>query len=299
MAAKYSTVVNELIKGVLDGIHNGHIVALITDVYGGDESAIPVVEYFGGKPITSLDEIEKVDGLTVFREGEKTTFKLSASASQGTLPDADQWLRLLAGKTYSWRHALFTSDVFVQGNKFQDNPMRRIFAPAHGMVVEITNARDPAKTVITVKEKNHSGGCYVKTVEIRMSEEKEVLIDLIEERTVLGKSVSLPLRFRYHPETGTASNREVMEGRNDRIKEFYYRLWFGDEKVPLDAAVTDVFDGGSAQVMGQAIADFVHAAGNNGEALVERPGKTVYAPMDFAIMVGWKAIIRGNLPKGD
>ena len=137
MAAKYSTVVNELIKGVLDGIHNGHIVALITDVYGGDESAIPVVEYFGGKPITSLDEIEKVDGLTVFREGEKTTFKLSASASQGTLPDADQWLRLLAGKSYSWRHALFTSDVFVQGNKFQDDPMRRIFAPAYGMVSKL------------------------------------------------------------------------------------------------------------------------------------------------------------------
>jgi len=57
----------------------------------------------------------------------------------------------------TWRHALFTSDVFVQGNKVQDNPMRRISAPAHGMVVEITNARDPAKTVIAVKGKNHSG----------------------------------------------------------------------------------------------------------------------------------------------
>ncbi|PUU81782.1 fatty acid synthase beta subunit dehydratase [Tuber borchii] len=297
MAAKYSTVVNEPIQDILDGIHKGHIAALTTDVYGGDESAIPVVEYFGGKPITSLDDIEKVDGLTVSEEGGKTTFRLSASASQGALPDADLWLRLLAGETYSWRHALFTSDVFVQGNKFQDNPIRRIFAPAHGMVVEITDARNPAKTVITVKEKNHSGGSYVKTVEIRISKEKEILIALIEERTMLGKPVSLPLRFRYHPETGTASIREVMEGRNDKIKEFYYRLWFGDEKVPLDAAVTDVFDGGCAQVTGQAIADFVHAVGNNGEAFVERPGKTVYAPMDFAIVVGWKAIIKAIFPK--
>ena len=54
-----------------------------------------------------------------------------------------------------------------------------------------------------------------------------------------------------------------------------------------------------AQFTGQAIADFVHVAGNNAEAFIERPGKTVYAPMDFAIVVGWKAIIRGNLPKGD
>ena len=171
----------------------------------GDESAIPVVEYFGGKPITSLDDSEKIDGLTVSKEGGKTTFRLSVSASQGALPDADQWLRLLAGETYSWRHALFTSDIFVQGNKFQDNPMRRIFAPAHGMVVEMTNARDPVRTVITVKEKSHSGGCYVKTLKIRMLEENEILIDLIEERTMLGKPASLPLRLRYHPETGSAS----------------------------------------------------------------------------------------------
>ena len=77
--------------------------------------------------------------------------------------------------------------------------MRRIFAPAHGMVVEISNARDPAETVITVKEKNHSGGCYFKTVEIRMSEEKEIFIDLIEEHTILGKLISLLLRFYLSP----------------------------------------------------------------------------------------------------
>ncbi|PUU73983.1 hypothetical protein B9Z19DRAFT_1134081 [Tuber borchii] len=60
MAAKYSTAVNKPIKDILDGIHNGHIAALTTDVYDGDESAILVVEYFGGKPITSLDDIENI-----------------------------------------------------------------------------------------------------------------------------------------------------------------------------------------------------------------------------------------------
>jgi len=40
--------------------------------------------------------------------------------------------------------------------------MRCIFEPAHGMVIEITNARDPAKTVIPVNEKSHSRGFYVK-----------------------------------------------------------------------------------------------------------------------------------------
>ncbi len=47
----------------------------------------------------------------------------------------------------------------------------------------------------------------------------------------------------------------------------------------------------------EAINEFVHAVGNTGEAFVDRPGKTMYAPMDFAIVVGWKAITRPIFPR--
>jgi len=86
MAAKYSTIVNEPIKDILDGIHQGHIAALTRDVYGGDQKAIPVIEYFGGNPIASLDDIEKVDGLVVSEEENKITYRLSISSSQGCPP---------------------------------------------------------------------------------------------------------------------------------------------------------------------------------------------------------------------
>jgi len=70
MDAKYSTFVNEPSKDIIDGIHNGRIAGLTTDVYGCDHSAILVVEYFCGRPITSLDDIEKVDrGKITFRLG--------------------------------------------------------------------------------------------------------------------------------------------------------------------------------------------------------------------------------------
>jgi len=52
-----------------------------------------------GKLITSLDYIVKLHGLTVSKEGGKTTFTLLASSSQGTLPEADRWLRLLEDET--------------------------------------------------------------------------------------------------------------------------------------------------------------------------------------------------------
>lgn len=64
MAAKYSTKVDEPIKDILDGVHNGHIEFLTKDLYSSDANKIPRVEYFGGKLIEASDDIA-VEGLTV------------------------------------------------------------------------------------------------------------------------------------------------------------------------------------------------------------------------------------------
>ena len=295
MAAKYSTKVDEPIKEILDGVHNKHIEFLTRDVYGGDQNKIPVVEYFGGKLIEASDEID-VEGLTVSELNNKVIYRLSASPS-ATLPEVNSWMSLLAGRSYSWRHAFFTADVFIQGQRFQTNPMHRIFAPSAGMMVEVNHPEDPKKTTITVKEPSSSGK-FVQTVEIGpINSNNEISVQLIEDRSATGGPVSLPLKFTYHPETGYAPIREVMDARNDRIKEFYYKIWFGDANVPFDTPVTSRFDGGRSTVTSEAINDFVHAVGNTGEAFVDRPGKEVFAPMDFAIVVGWKAITKPIFPR--
>ena len=295
VAVKYSTKIDEPIKDILDGIHETHIKLLLKNVYRGDPKKIPVIEYFGGQPIAELEDIDKVEGLNIKEEENKVTYHLPPSSSHA-LPDPESWYQLLAGREYSWRRALFTADVFVQGNQYQTNPMKRVFAPAHGVMVEITNPDEADKTMIRVKEQQHPGGPYVRVLEITRQSNK-IIVTMFEERTVDGQAVGMPLIFTYHPETGYAPIREVMEGRNDHIKRFYYKLWFGDDSIPLDTPITSVFEGGRATVTGKAIADFVHAVGNNGEAFVERPGKVVYAPMDFAIVVGWKAITKAIFPK--
>ncbi|KAJ2315474.1 fatty acid synthase alpha subunit Lsd1 [Coemansia sp. RSA 2705] len=52
VAAKYSTVVDEPVKDILDSIYHGHIAALVERQHGGDASSIPVVEYIGAEPAT-------------------------------------------------------------------------------------------------------------------------------------------------------------------------------------------------------------------------------------------------------
>jgi fatty acid synthase subunit beta len=293
-AAKYSKTVDQPIKDILDGIHHDHINGLIKDVYGGKESSVPVVEYFGGK-IVSAPSVVEPEGLTINHDATRTFYKLS-SAPGSQLPDVDTWMQLLAGKTYSWRHAFFTTDVFVQGARYQNNPLRRILQPVRGMFVEVAYPKDPSKTSISVKEPSQSGK-LVKSLDISLTGKNEILMNMYEERTAEGGAVALPFKFTYHPETGYAPIHEVMEGRNDRIKEFYYRIWFGEKNVPFDTPTTNTFDGGKAVVTSKAIADFVHAVGNTGEAFVDRPGKEVFAPMDFAIVVGWKAITKPIFPR--
>ncbi|EON97445.1 putative fatty acid synthase beta subunit dehydratase protein [Phaeoacremonium minimum UCRPA7] len=294
-AAKYSTVVDEPIKDILDGIHNAHIAGLTQDFYGGNTSSIPTIEYFGGKLIENEIPVDEMEGLIVSYDENKNTYRLSSSATV-PLPSEEYWLSLLAGSNRSWRHALLTSEVLVQGQKYQTNPMKRIFAPTRGLFVEIQYPNNPSKTVITVKEQprhNH----YVDVIEVKLVNKNEIIVNMIKETTALGKAVPLPLKFIYHPEAGYAPIHEVMEGRNDRIKEFYWRAWFGDDALDLDASVTGEFDGGKAVVTADAIKDFVYSVGNTGEAFVDRPGKVVYAPMDFAIVVGWKAITKPIFPR--
>ncbi|KAK3062602.1 hypothetical protein LTS18_003723, partial [Coniosporium uncinatum] len=295
MSVKHSQIVDEPVKDILDGVHQGHIKFLTRDLYGGDESKIPKVEYFGGKLLEASDDVEDVEGLTVSELDNKIIYRFS-SAANATLPEVSSFLQLLAGRSYSWRHAFFTADVFVQGQKFQTNPMQRIFAPSPGMRVEIAFPNQPEKTTIGVWEQSN-GGKYVQTVDISTSSNKEILVNMIHDGSATKKNEALPLKFTYHPETGYAPIREVMDARNDRIKEFYYRIWFGEDKVPFDQPVTSKFDGGRATVTSEAINDFVHAVGNTGEAFVERPGKEVFAPMDFAIVVGWKAITKPIFPR--
>lgn len=294
VAARHSTKVDEPIKDILDGIHNGHIEGLTRDLYGGDASKIPTIEFFGGKLIEP--EIPSdVEGLTVSLDANRNTYRLSSSPSV-QLPSLDSWLALLAGPDRNWRYALLQSEVIVQGKKYQTNPMKKIFAPTRGLFVEIRNPNDPAKTVIVVKEQPRHNR-YVDVIEAKLEGENEIVVNMIKDTTAQGKPVALPLRFTYRPEAGYAPIHEIMDGRNDRIKEFYWRVWFGDDPLDLDASVTSKFDGGRTTITSEAINEFVHAVGNTGEAFVDRPEKIMYAPMDFAIVVGWKAITKPIFPR--
>lgn len=288
VAAQFTNKVNEPIKEILDNIHEGHIKKLITDEYNGDASAIPVVEFFGGKAPVN---VKSVSGVTVEKTASKVTYKIG-----NTVPEKEQWLDLLAGNELTWLYALISTSRIVQGQNHASNSVKDVLKPTTNLIVEIENYSTPAKAVLTVYETLH--GEYKKIVEIKLNAKSQIQMSLIEHRTADGKPVALPFLYNFKTEDGFAPIAEVMEGRNDRIKSFYWVLWFGaDVPVDLDIDVDQVITGDKITVSGQDISEFTHAIGNTCEAFIPRQGKKTLAPMDFAIVVGWKAIMMAIFPQ--
>ncbi|ODV94456.1 hypothetical protein PACTADRAFT_45167 [Pachysolen tannophilus NRRL Y-2460] len=288
VAAQFTNKVDEPIKEILDSIHNGHINKLLEEFYNGDQSAIPVVEYFGGAPITPVSSIP---GVSIEDSKDKVTYTIGSN-----VPESSEWFNLLAGKEMSWRSALMTAERLVQGHNFVPNPVHSTLAPTKDLVVEISHPSDPLKTVITALEPLQ--GSLRPVISIKTIDSTQIKFDLIEHRTADGKPISLELLYNYKPSDGFAPILEIMDNRNDRIKEFYWKLWFGSSvPVELDIDVMKPIEGGEIEITQQAITEFTHAIGNSCEDFVPREGKETLAPMDFAIVIGWKAIMKAIFPK--
>lgn len=287
VAAQFTNKINEPIKEILDNIHDGHIKRLIADEYKNDETKIPVVEYLSpASPVES-----QIRGASVTKEGSRVIYKTGSS-----LPQKQEWLSALAGTKLNWLYALISTDRIVQGKKHVSNPVHDILGPAPNSVVEIEQSSDASRISLTLSETVQ--GDLKPVVEISINKKSQIEMNLIEHRTADGLPVKLPFLYNFKPEDGFAPIAEVMEGRNDRIKEFYWKLWFG-QKVPVDfdIDVEQVIPGEEVTIRGSDISEFTHAIGNTCEAFIDRPGKQVLAPMDFAIVVGWKAIMKAIFPR--
>ncbi|KAI7866261.1 fatty acid synthase [Spinellus fusiger] len=292
VAAKYSTRTDQPVGELLDSIYNSHINSLKEKYYKGKEDEIPVIEYLGGAPI------EKSLFKSTASNATETVYQLPENES--ALPQDKDLYQTISGDDYNWLRALLTSSFIVQGKQYIDNPLQRIFRPRVGQKITVTQ-NGKSITGIQVQDKR-PWSANDKTTEFVTSIEAKItgnLIDLVLYEKRGASFIPFPLQFVYRPESGYAPIHEVMEGRNDRIKDFYYKLWFGTEAKEdfLNFPVTDKFIGDGEVVKANEIKEFCQAVGNNAEIYVDRGQKVIYAPMDFAIVVGWKAIIKAIFPK--
>jgi fatty acid synthase subunit alpha, fungi type len=225
-------------------------------------------------------------GIQAVSDGETQEYKVGSA-----LPPVDSWLESLAGPTLGWLRAVLTSPTIVQGKSYIDNPLRRLFAPRAGQRVVVK------PDSITLYGAGRSYGPHPEDFEavsaVYDASSSKITLTMSEERG--GVSVPLTLLFHYRPDQGFAPIHEVVEDRNSRIKDFYWRLWFGDDLKMPSLESRQVFEGPEITVDAQEIERFCSVVKNEGEVFKSTRSGKVQAPLDFAIVTGWQvsSYIRG------
>lgn len=294
VAVKHANVKDEPIKDMLDNITNKLVEKLLQRLYDGDESKIPVADYLGVIP--PAPPVESVVAAGVQREVVGTDIEFQIGE---VLPKASEWLEIIAGSNLSWLRALLTSPVVVQGTSYVDNPIRRVFTPRRGQKVVIgTNGAVPVS--ISVYGAARSYGTHkstFKAVDVQyLAETRAIDVKLFEDRN--DTSVPLHLKFHYEPSAGSVPIREVADDRNLRIKQFYWKLWFGDNEDLPEIDLRGKFTGPEVPVRAEDVEQFCAVVGNQSEAFKSTRTEKPQAPIDFAIVTGWQVSTRTSIVIG-
>ena len=269
-------------KELLGNISATLMQRLLERKYGGDETSIPSADYLSalasGKTV-DLSGVGRIDGKYQIHH------KIGAAA-----PDTASWLETLAGEKLSWPRAFITFPTFVQGDSFINNPIRRILAPRSGRNVAITTSGDQpsSATVCGAARPYGTHKSNFKAVEITYNASSK-LIDMAAYEVRQEVSVSLSLQYEYKPYSGFAPIHEIAIGWNTRIKEFYWKLWHGGNAALPGISTHETFLGAEATAEAEAVERFCAVVGNRGDSFKTARNDAVKAPMDCAIVTGWKA----------
>ncbi|RDL38698.1 uncharacterized protein BP5553_03038 [Venustampulla echinocandica] len=270
VATKHTKVVDEPIKDILDGLHNGFVHRLTEAQYAGKELDVPFVECF---------------------------MNTSPTSNEASFSVLETRLRALGGIENNWRQAFFTSETIVQDRKVVENPVRRLFQQEQSTLIRVENTAEPWKTTVSLSEIN-SDGEPIKVVEVRLQSRHANIIELsfFEHRTVTKQRAELLLKYRYSPELSYAPIHELMEGREERIRSFYRQVWFGDDMDDSakdnDSSIRSDFHSGPIHVTAQDIKQLATTLQNLDSICPEPLRNCLIAPMDFAIVAAWKPLLQ-------
>ncbi|KAJ1821790.1 fatty acid synthase alpha subunit Lsd1 [Coemansia sp. RSA 2675] len=271
VAARYSTIVDEPVKDILDGIYHGHVAALFNRDYGGDAARVPVVEFIGAQPqYASLPASAKEQTAESVR-----TYQLPDALDQ--LPDLGVWLNTLAGPSNSWLHALLTVLVIVEGSSYAVNFVPRVLRPRPGHAATVTeNGLQPRLLEIA-----DDSGASALTIERHSSSS----IELTVYHPAVSGTISMSYFFVYHPEQPLTPVHFITEGHGIRMHKLYRDAWFDNADVPTDNS--SLFDtnfrlrSDGFVITKEHVRAFCKNVGNRSKHFSVGVGGTLFAPMEF------------------
>eukprot|EP01062_Namystynia_karyoxenos_P028436 TRINITY_DN21550_c0_g1_i1.p1 TRINITY_DN21550_c0_g1~~TRINITY_DN21550_c0_g1_i1.p1 ORF type:complete len:4167 (+),score=1617.38 TRINITY_DN21550_c0_g1_i1:129-12503(+) len=297
VAVHYIRKADEPVKDILDGIYTGWIDSL-------QAAGAPVAEvaWFGGGQERSVQRPPEV----VVEElgGGATAFSV---AREDRLPSAAAWLDCISGERLCWLKALLCSPDICTGagrrSRLVPNRLRAVLQPRAGQRAVLTVGGDGIPVGLRLQDAAVMRSEHPAVEIARGSGAGSVSVTLYDPG-LQGRPVPLELRFRFDPELCPACPiHEDLEGRTDSAKRFYAALWMGEmaEECLSDGRVPwqmTGLSGGSFTVTAETITNFCRIVGNDHvEYIGQSAGGKMKAPMDVAIVAGWRATVRALFPR--
>jgi fatty acid synthase subunit alpha len=301
VAVKHSKKADEPVKEILDNIVNCQIDLILNKFYGGSADNVPTVSWFGTPtpvPITIPDSV-RISRMGDFRmltlpsdESARATANRPRSNSTGIssggnkFPSNQEWLTLLVENSSIWFHALLFSDHIVQGKKIVTNTIKTLFYPQLGWTFKL----GPDKVEVF--------DSFIQSVIVASISNNIVSLSVTYHGSA--SSNKLSLQFTHEPRCSIFPLHEEISDRSRRIKEFYWSVWFPKESMEsfnttyvLDP-LTAVFSS-TAKASPSDIRKFCRIVGNSHSKYAESSQHA--APMDFAIVIAWEAVIKCLFPE--
>ncbi|KAG9315241.1 hypothetical protein JVU11DRAFT_4375 [Chiua virens] len=288
VAVKHSTAKDVPIAELFGNVTAKLVEKLLERSYGGDVSEIPTVDYLAPE----VDEVDIPDEVECEESSSSVTYDVG-----DVVPETSEWLEAISGSELNWLKALLTSKTICQGRSYVDNPLRRALVPRRGqrVMVNLEGGSPTSVTVCGAARSYDAQKSDFKALEINYAASSGLIdVTFFEDRREV--SVPLYLQFKYVSSMGSMPIHEVSEGRNGRIKDFYWKLWFGGEHTRPEIDIRETFIGPEVVVSANDIETFCNVVGNQNEAFKTARTEVVKAPMDFAIVTGWQAIMRSIFP---
>lgn len=285
VAAGYSTKANQPVKEILDEINDYHVQAL-------KDAGVPVSRdvWFGGQPIAYPVDLAKALAVEVIGAGGQPVSQFQLPAEEPALPTPCQWLEVLAGPGKSWLRALLRSQHVTQGPKdVVVNRVRNLLRPRPRQLAEIDYLPD-GRTPNSLKISDDGDKERVLiTYEPNL---RRIRLTISYDRGD-GTAIPLLLLFRFNPAHPYGLIEEEMADRNERIRQFYWRLWYGPGR-EAEYAETKAFDllhgvfECASRVDPERVKSFCRIVGNHAEAYLDGS----VAPMDYGMVACWEAVVR-------
>ncbi|RAK98538.1 sterigmatocystin biosynthesis fatty acid synthase subunit beta [Aspergillus ibericus CBS 121593] len=264
VAVRYAVDKDESAQEILDGIAAYHTHTALQEFYQGDLQQVPqVADAAATSPLAGSAAVTQT-----FHAQEEEVSSLD----------------LITASSFGWVRDLLETPTIMRAGIRKKNPFRDILTvqPGQKLVVNHTEQR-----VVLWESSTEQ-----PVVSIHCDATKHISVDLHQPGAFTAAPAVLSLKYKALTSGLSPALEEIVDGRNDRIKDFYRNLWLG---AGADA-IQDIhatFQGPEVTLTSTLLADLYQTLG-----LTPTGIRPTALPMDIAIVIAWEPLVEPLISTG-